>query len=291
MSIESRYLHDMVLSMGAFAAIIAVAAGAFQLVFGGAAFFFLLLLGVFYVWQYASGFQGPMLMKMIGAQKVSAGSGIQAVLKDISRRAGLESLPSLYVIPVKVKNAFSAGTRDNPVIGLTEGIVNALNERELAGVLAHEVAHIENHDLFITGTARFFTMITSGISILAQAGFLLALPFLLITGHLTLEIIGGIFLLMLAPTLSRLLILAMMRSREFGADYRAAHLTGDPAGLASALDTISRRPITIFDFLRGFGRGGGQREPGRSRMQGSLDDSIFETHPATSERIKRLKAM
>lgn len=195
------------------------------------------------------------------------------LLRRLSARAGLERVPRLYWLPSAILNAFATGRRDRAAICLSDGLLRALSPRELAGVIAHELSHIRNDDLWIMGLADLVSRITSLLSWLGQLLLLLNLPFVLageavVPWHVVL-------LLVFAPTIVGLLQLALSRAREFDADLDAAGLTGDPKGLASALAKLERYQGRYWEeiFL-----------PGRRIPVPSL----LRTHPPTEERIKRL---
>ena len=158
---------------------------------------------------------------------------LYAILERLSERANLGYVPRLYYIPTEIPNAFTTGTKKNAVITVTAGLLEILSLREIAGVLAHEISHIQNNDLWIMNLSDIISRLTSIFSLTGQILLLLNFPFLLLTGHS----IPWLFILILifAPTLSLLLQLALSRTREFDADLGAAILTGDPEGLAMAL--------------------------------------------------------
>jgi heat shock protein HtpX len=196
-----------------------------------------------------------------------------ALLRRLAARAGLERAPRLYWLPTSLLNAFAVGRPGWAAIGLSDGLLRALDARELAGVLAHELSHVRNDDLWIMGLADVVSRLTSLLSWFGQMLLLLNLPFL----------VGGavpvpwlvVLLLVLAPTLVGLLQLALSRAREFDADLDAAALTGDPQGLARALAKLERFQGRYWEEIL---------YPGRRIPVPSL----LRTHPPTEERIRRL---
>jgi heat shock protein HtpX len=196
-----------------------------------------------------------------------------ALLTEIARRAGLPRVPRLYYIPSRVMNAFATGQRDDALVAMSDGLLRRLDLREQAGVLAHEVSHIANGDLAVMAFADLVSRVASTFGLLGQILFLLSLPTALVTGMempwLTLLV------LLAAPTLSALVQLALSRNREYDADLAAAELTGDPAGLASALDKLERYQGRFWEQILMPGR----RVP---------DPSLLRTHPDTEDRIARL---
>lgn len=188
------------------------------------------------------------------------------------RRSGIREEVDLYYARSRTINAATALLGDRPAIIVTDGLLASLPGRELEGVLAHEIAHIRNKDLTTFRVAEVFRHATRIFARIGLFFLVFALPFVLMSGGIG----SGVLLLILAPSLSWLLQLALMRTREFAADATAAGLTGDPLGLALALERIDRAQRRSLRFLGPLGSGG---EPG----------SLFRTHPATSERVARLR--
>lgn len=197
-------------------------------------------------------------------------------LAEIARRAGLDRPPQLHYIPSPTLNAFAVGNREQAAIAVTDGMLRRLNLREMIGVLAHEVSHIANNDLWVMGLADTITRLTRLMSLFGLMILLLALP-LVVTGEFAVPwlLVG---LLVFAPNIGALLQLALSRTREYDADLHAAGLTGDALGLASALEKMERLQGRFWEdlFL-----------PGRRRP----DPSLLRTHPETDERIRRLLAL
>lgn len=198
------------------------------------------------------------------------------MLAELARRADLPRVPALYYVPSAPPNAFALGNPRDSVICVTDGLLRLLDSRELAGVLAHEVAHVANRDLWIMGLADVLTRAVSLASWIGQLVLLVNLPLLLsgaahVPWHIPL-------LLVFSPTLMALLQLALSRTREFDADRGALDLTGDAEGLASALLKLDRRVGRFWEemFLPG------RRIP---------EPSLLRTHPPTAERVRRLRAL
>lgn len=201
---------------------------------------------------------------------------LHALLDEIAAAAGLPRAPGVYYIPSPVLNAFAAGSREAAAVAVTDGMLRRLDLRELAGVLAHEISHVRNGDLWIMGLADTISRLTRLMSMLGMLLLVFSLPALLLEGADVPWLLVG--LLVFAPTLAALLQLALSRTREFDADLAAAGLTGDPAGLASALEKLERAQ----------GRGWeGVLMPGRNLP----DPSLLRSHPRTEERIRRLLAL
>ncbi len=198
------------------------------------------------------------------------------MVRDLSERANLPTVPQLNYIPTRVVNAFATGTKSQAYIGVTDGILNVLTERELRGVLAHEITHLVNNDLTVMGLADMVSRVTFTVSRIGQLLLFINLPWVLMGG-------GGmpwlfIIVMIAAPMIVSLLQLALSRTREFDADLGAARLTGDPRGLASALQKIERIQGGVFERIFMPGR----RVP---------DPSLLRTHPPVEERVRRLYAL
>ena len=201
---------------------------------------------------------------------------VHAVLERLTERAGLERTPRLYYVPSAMLNAFAVGGPKDAAIALTDGILRRLDLRELTGVLAHEISHIRNRDLWLMNLADLSGRLTRMMSLLGVGLLIIGLPMWL----------GGaapfpwllVPLLIFAPQLTMLLQLALSRSREFDADLDAAGLTGDPAGLASALVKLERYQRGLWEQIL---------LPGRRLPEPSL----LRSHPPTEERVARLAAL
>jgi len=237
----------------------------------------LIVLGVFWFTTFiASSRISPyLLLRLYRARPLAPeeAPALTEIVVELSRRAGLACVPTLFYVPSRIVNAFSVGTCDSAAIGVTDGLLRNLNLRELAGVLAHEVSHIAKNDVWVMGLADLVTRMTHFFSWIGQLLLFINLPLLVVSEYNFPWLL--VFLLIFAPTLSALLQLALSRTREFEADLDAARLTGDPRGLASALQKLE---VLSGNFLeRIFLPGRRQPEP-----------SLFRTHPPTEERVKRL---
>jgi heat shock protein HtpX len=196
---------------------------------------------------------------------------LHQLVRDLAERAELPSTPKLFYVPTKMLNAFAVGNKDDSAIAITDGLLRIMNLRQLGGILAHETAHIMNGDLKVMGLADVLNRLTSlmstlGIFGLAAFGLGLNLP------------LAGMLFLIFAPTVGGLLQMGLSRAREYDADLDGATLSGDPEGLASALQVLEQK-----------NRGGweGLVLPGSRLPQPSL----LRTHPKTDERIRRLMAL
>jgi heat shock protein HtpX len=148
--------------------------------------------------------------------------------------------------------------------------------RELAGVLAHEISHISNNDLWVMSLADSISRLTSLFSLAGVFLLLISIPMMFFEGSVAPFVVS--LVLIVAPTFASLLQLALSRSREFDADLEAASLTGDPIGLASALKKLEQQHAGLWEriFLPG------RRIP---------DPSLFRSHPMTAERVERLLSL
>jgi len=244
------------------------------LLWGGLGITLLLVLGLAGV-AFNPAISPRWVMRMYGAARIGPerAPGLWSIVSRLAERAGLPAVPELYYLPSRVLNAFAVGTRERAAIALSDGLLRQLTERELVGVLAHELSHVRTNDLWVMGLADLFSRATRALSFLGQFLLLVNLPLILLSAVAINWF--AIALLIFAPALSALAQLALSRTREYDADLNAARLTGDPDGLASALAKIERVQ-------------GGWLErifmPGRRAPVPSL----LRTHPDTEQRIARL---
>ncbi len=261
-------LHTVVLVGGSALLVAAIA----WTVLGPTGLVWAAILGAFGLWT-----MGRVSPKMVlGLYKARALSpdelpDIHHVVRELSMRADLPSIPQLYYVPSKMLNAFAVGTPQDSAIAVTDGLIRAMTMRQLAGILAHETSHIKSGDLRVMALADVLTRITSSMSVLGLIG----IPALFGAG-IDIPWIG-VLLLIFAPTLGGLLQLGLSRTREYDADLDGAALTGDPEGLASALETLERRQGRVWEGLFPAGR--------------VPNPSLLRTHPATADRVARLLAL
>lgn len=199
-----------------------------------------------------------------------------AILDRLSERAGLEGAPDLYYLPSSQLNAFTLGRSGAAAIAVTDGLLRHLDRREFAAVMAHEIGHLLNHDLWVMNLADSMSRLTRALGFVGMLLLLMGIPLLLSGAAGPLWLVGAA-LLALAPTAAALLQLALSRTREFDADLEAIALTGDPGGLSSALLKLEARQRGLWQFLTGRGRGD--------------TPSLLRSHPATAERIERLRLL
>lgn len=194
------------------------------------------------------------------------------LVRTLTRRADLPAVPRLYYVPSQMLNAFAVGTPQDSAVAVTDGLLRAMNLRQLAGILAHEVSHVRSGDLRVMGLADVLNRITGTMSTLGLIGIPLAFG----TGW-NIPLLG-LLLLVFAPTIGGLLQMALSRAREYDADLDGVKLTGDPEGLASALALLEKRQGAVWESLV---------LPGSRLPQ----PSILRTHPKTEDRIARLLAL
>lgn len=222
-----------------------------------------------------------LIMRAYKGTRVTEQSGNQLlhIVAVLSERAGLPAAPALYVIPSLTLNAFATGSRERAAVGVTEGLLRKLSMQELAAVLAHEVSHIKNNDLGVMAIADIASRLVQGMSYLAIFLFGANLLTMVIDGEPKISWLA-IIILYFAPLLSSLLQLGLSRAREYDADLEAAQLTGNPSWLASALHRLERHTGVFWEDLT-------MPVPGRRVPQ----PSVLRSHPATADRIARLKEL
>ncbi len=217
------------------------------------------------------------VMRMYKAQQLSRNNApeLLELFVALVQRAGLKQMPRLYYVPSKTLNAFAIGHGEEASVALTAGLIQRLNPRELAGVIAHELSHIQHNDLFVMSLADGLSRIATALGQVGQILLILSVPAWLLGYQVPLL---GALVLFLAPGISALLQLALSRSREYNADVGAVRITGDPLGLASALARLETVHTNWLERVM---------LPGRRETQPAL----LRTHPHTSDRIERLNAI
>jgi heat shock protein HtpX len=231
-------------------------------------------------------FSDKLVLKMYNAREVDAGSAPQfyAMVRELAQKAGLP-MPRVYLIDEQAPNAFATGRNpEHAAVAATTGILRVLSERELRGVMAHELAHVAHRDILISTISA--TM-AGAISMLANfAAFFGGRD----ENGRPVNPIAGIAVALLAPLAASLIQMAISRAREFEADRGGAEISGDPAALASALDKIHR-------YAQGIPLATTEAHPETAQMMimnplsGGGLRGMFSTHPSTEERVQRLLAM
>lgn len=231
-------------------------------------------------------FSDRMVLKMYNAQEVDERSAprFYAMVRELAQRAELP-MPKVYLIDEAAPNAFATGRNpENAAVAATTGILRVLSERELRGVMAHELAHVKHRDILISTISA-----TMAGAISALANFAMIFGGRDSEGRPVNPIVS-IAVMILAPLAASLIQMAISRAREFEADRGGAEISGDPQALASALQKIQAyakgtvlppaeaHPETAQMMIMNPLHGGGLR-------------SLFSTHPATEERVARLLDM
>ncbi|MFC3675195.1 zinc metalloprotease HtpX [Ferrovibrio xuzhouensis] len=227
-----------------------------------------------------------MVLSMYHAREVDARSApdFHALIAELAQRAGIP-MPRVYVIDNDQPNAFATGRNpQNAAVAATTGLLHSLSREELAGVMAHEIAHIRNRDtLIMTVTAT----LAGAIGMLAN--------FALFFGggnnrNNGLGFIGSLAIMILAPLAAMLVQMAISRSREYAADHAGAEICGEPRWLASALQRISGAAQRIPNEAA-------EGNPATAHMfiinplHGRGMDGLFSTHPSTENRVAALMAL
>ncbi len=207
--------------------------------------------------------------------------GLNELVGGLARNAGLPE-PKVYLIDTPQPNAFATGRNpQNAAVAVTTGLLQRLSREELAGVIAHELAHIRNHDTAImTVTATF----AGAISMLAN--------FALFFGgsRERMGMLGTLAMMFLAPMAAALVQMAISRTREYAADKAGAEICGQPLWLASALERIQSAASRIDNDAA-------EAHPATAHMfiinplHAHKRDNLFATHPATENRVAALRAL
>ena len=230
-------------------------------------------------------FSDKIVLRMYRAQEVGAGHPLHTIVERLSRQAQLP-MPKVYIIPDPSPNAFATGRNpSHAAVAATEGILQVLNQNELEGVIAHELAHVKNRDILISSIAA---TLAAAIMFAARSAQFAAM----FGGY------GGrgddrdrgnnpialLAMIILAPLAAMLIQMAISRSREYSADATGAQIAGTPYGLADALrkiDAVARRvpldanPATAHMFIV-------------KPFSGAGLASLFSSHPPTEKRIAAL---
>ncbi len=231
-------------------------------------------------------FSDKLVLKMYNAKEVDESSAPQfySMVRDLAQRAQLP-MPRVYLINEDAPNAFATGRNpQNAAVAATTGILRVLSERELRGVMAHELDHVRHRDILISTISA--TM-AGAISMLAN--FAMFFGGRGSDGRPANPMVG-ILVMILAPLAASLIQMAISRAREFEADRGGAEISGDPRALASALQKIQR-------YAQGMPLEVAERHPETAQMMimnplsGGGLRGLFSTHPPTEERVQRLLAM
>ena len=246
------------------------------------AFIFAMLMNFFSYW-----YSDKMVLKMYRAKEVTRENAPQfyGMVEDLARRADLP-MPKVYIIPQQQPNAFATGRNpQNAAVAATQGILQSLNERELRGVMAHELAHIKNRDIL---TQTIVTAFVSAITMISQ--FAIFLPIGRGGGDGPNPIVL-LLTLILAPLAAGMLQAAISRTREFEADRVGAEICGSAESLANALKkiqaSVQQMPMQASETAQRSTAHMFPVNPFSARGMSKL----FSTHPDTGVRIRKLMNM
>ncbi|HUQ36926.1 MAG TPA: zinc metalloprotease HtpX [Aestuariivirga sp.] len=226
-----------------------------------------------------------MVLSMQGAQEVDRATAPEYydIVATLAKRANLP-MPKVYIMDNPQPNAFATGRNpENAAVAATTGLLQTLSPSEIAGVMAHELAHIKHRDtLVMTLTAT----LAGAVSMLANFGFLFGGR----DRNSALGPLGGIVLIILAPLAAMIVQLAVSRTREYEADRGGAEISGEPMSLAAALHKISGVAQRIPNEAA-------EANPAMAHLfivnplSGQRMDNLFSSHPATENRVAELQKM
>jgi heat shock protein HtpX len=222
------------------------------------------------------------VLKMHGARQVDGASApeFHALVARLAQRAGLP-MPKVYVIDSPHPNAFATGRNpQNAAVAATTGLLNLLDREEIAGVMAHELAHVRNRDTLIM---TMVATIAGAISMLANFGLFFR------SGNDRGAMLATVAAVIVAPFAAMIVQMAISRTREYGADRGGAEISGNPRALASALAKLARGAAAVPNPVAERVPAAAQLYivPGLSRG----GDNLFSTHPDTGNRIAALEAI
>lgn len=234
-------------------------------------------------------FSDKMVLRLYNAQECTPSDApeLYQIVRSLTQGNGMP-MPKVYIVESDTPNAFATGRNpENAAVAVTTGILQLLTHDELTGVLAHELAHVKHHDTLISAIAATIAGAISMIAHMAQFAMMFGGGRNQREGSHPLV---ALVLIIVAPLAAALIQMAVSRSREFGADEGGAKLCGKPWALASALEKLEqgnqRRPMhranhnptTAHMFIV-------------NPLVGGSIAKLFSTHPPTSERVARLRAM
>ena len=234
-------------------------------------------------------FSDKIVLSMYSARQVSEADApmLYRIVHNLTLKAGMP-MPKIYIIPMEGANAFATGRNpQHAAVAVTEGIMRLMNERELTGVLAHELGHVKNRDILISSIAATLAGVIVHVAYMAQWAAIFGMG-----RSSDDEDSGGgtvslILMAILAPIAATIIQMAISRTREYAADDSGARMCGDPLALASALRKLgmaSERipldasPQTSHLFIV-------------NPLSGQSFARLFSTHPPLEERIERLERM
>lgn len=236
-------------------------------------------------------FSDKIVLSMYGAQEVGPHDApeLYGIVQELARRGNLP-MPRVYIIHNDTPNAFATGrSPEHAAVAATTGILRILSREELAGVMAHELAHVQHRDTLISAIAATIAGAISMLANMAQWALIFGM------GRQNGQenggsVLGTLVMMLLAPIAAALIQMAVSRTREYAADARGAALCGNPLWLANALRKLelgNRRipmhqaesnPATAHLFIV-------------NPLQGNSLANLFSTHPPIEERVRRLEEM
>ena len=223
-----------------------------------------------------------MVLRMYNAQEVSPGHNLHNLVRNLSLNAQLP-IPKVYEIDSDQPNAFATGRNpENAAVAATTGLLKRLDQNEIAGVMAHELAHIKNRDTTIMVIAATFA---GAISMIANFAM-----FFGSRRNNNMGFLGLIAMMIFAPLAASLIQMTISRSREYVADRVGAEICGNPLWLASALKSIQ-------SFANKIDNNKAEQNPSTAHMfiinplHAHTHDKLFSTHPSTANRVTALEAM
>ena len=250
----------------------------------GGMFIALIFAGVMNIGMYW--FSDKLVLTMYHAKPLTQTDApdVYRALTELTQSASLP-MPKVYLIEQDTPNAFATGRNPaHSVVAITTGILRMLTYEEMKGVLAHELAHIKNRDMLISTIASVMAGVIMMLANMAKWAALFG-GFGGRDDDRGGNIIGLLFMAILAPIAATLIQMAISRSREYAADAAGAHFSGSPHGLASALEKLERgaqvipmdaSPATANLFIV-------------NPLTGKGMMGLFSTHPPTEERVRRLR--
>lgn len=234
-------------------------------------------------------YSDKIVLKMYRAQPVTPEQApeLHEMVERLSQQAGIPK-PPLYIIPEQVPNAFATGrSPSHAAVACTEGLLNLMNREQVEGVIAHELSHIRNRDTLVSTVAATLTSAIGMAGHSAQWGAMLGGGRSRDGESHPLGAILVLVMAILAPIVAMVIQMAISRTREYGADAFGAQLTGNPEGLASALERLeavaARNPMPALARTENMWI--------VSPLSGSDVASWFSTHPPTAKRAARLREM